>query len=189
MTTGALYPFVTLLALSGAGPPAASALPDGLEGHFAFGEQPSERAAVEQAIEATAQRLSFVVRGIARSRLRAGNRIAPWVEIRRRGEEITVQYEGRPPMSAPATGAPTPWKDEKGTTLTLQHRVEGDTLVQVLRTPEGARTNRLSVAPGGGLRMAVEISSPRLPAPMKYVLSYTRGQPAAGGPELRKGDR
>ena len=175
-----------LLALSrsaGAGEGAAAgALPDGLEGHFAFGEQASERAALEQAIEATAQRLSFVVRGIARSRLRAGNRIAPWLEIRRRGEQITVQFQGRPPMTAPATGAPTSWTNEDGAAVALQHRLDGGTLVQVLRTAEGARTNRLSVAAGGGLQLAVEVSSSRLPAPLKYVLSYTRGRPAAAAP-------
>ena len=180
---------IVLLALSGsagAAPPggggAAGALPDGLEGRFAFGEQASERAALEQAIEATAQRLSFIVRGIARSRLRAGNRIAASVEIRRRGEQITVQYQGRPPMTAAADGEPISWKNEDGAAVALQHRLEGNTLVQVLRTAEGARTNRLSVVPGGGLRLVVEVSSPRLPASLKYVLSYTRSRPAASAP-------
>jgi hypothetical protein len=176
VSTRALWAILGLLmALSRS----AGALPDGLEGHFDFSEQASERKALEEAIEATAQRLSFLVRGIARSRLRAGNRIAPWVELRRSGEQITIQYQGRPPMTAAATGEPVSWKNEDGAAVALQHRLEGDTLVQVLRTAEGARTNRLSVAPGGGLLLAVEVSSPRLPAPLKYVLSYSRRRPAA----------
>jgi hypothetical protein len=176
MSTRAL---IVVVGLALSAPAGAGPLPDGLEGQFVFGEQPAQRASLEQAIEATAQRLSFVVRGIARSRLRAGNRIAPSVEIRRRGDQITVQFQGRPPMTAAATGEPISWKSEDGTTVTLQHRREGDTLVQVLGTTEGARTNRLSVAPGGGLQLAVEVSSPRLPAPLRYVLSYIR-RPAAG---------
>jgi hypothetical protein len=154
----------------------AAALPDGLEGRFAFSEQASERAALEQAIEATAQRLSFVVRGIARSRLRGSNRIVGWVEIHRRGDAITVQYQGRPPMTAAPNGEPVNWKNEDGGTVTLQHRLDGNTLVQVLKTSEGSRTNRLSIGPGGALQLAVEVASPRLPAPLKYLLTYPRSR-------------
>jgi hypothetical protein len=157
----------------GAGP-AGGPLPAPLEGRFDFSDRPSERAALEQAIEATAQRLSFVIRPMARSRLRSANRIAPWVEIRQRGEQIAVQFEGRTPMTAPSSGDPVRWKNEDGVMVTLQYRLEGETLVQVLTTSEGARTNRFSGTPEGGLRLAVEISSPRLPAPLKYVLSYPR---------------
>jgi hypothetical protein len=166
---------LTFTAPAAAAPPDA-ALADGLEGRFAFSEQASERAALEQAIEATAQRLSFVVRGIARSRLRGSNRIVGWVEIHRRGDVVTVQYQGRPPMTAATNGAPVNWKNEEGATVRLQHRLDGNTLVQVLETGEGSRTNRLSVGPGGALRLAVEVASPRLPAPLKYVLTYPRSR-------------
>src|SRR5256885_12615692 len=57
----------------------------GPEGRFVFSERGAERAALQAAIEATARQLSFLVRPVARSRLRAANRIAAWVEIRIRG--------------------------------------------------------------------------------------------------------
>jgi hypothetical protein len=153
---------------------AGEPLPAPLTGHFDFSERAAERAALDQAIETTAQRLSFVVRPLARSRLRSNNRIAPWVELRGQGEKISIQFQGRTPMIAPRSGETVTWKNEDGGAVAVQHRLEGETLVQVLTTAEGARTNRFSVAPDGGLRLAVEISSPRLPAPLKYVLSYNR---------------
>jgi hypothetical protein len=175
--TPARFPRTLALALSLASLAAGGALAaqaQGLEGRFAFGDNPGERQGVEQAVEATVRQLSFVVRGIARSRLRAANRIVPWVALERRGDQLVVRYEGRPPMVARADGQPVSWKDEHGTTLSLQHRIEGPTLVQVLSTGEGARTNRLTPGGDGSLRMAVEIASPRLPAPLRYALTYRR---------------
>jgi hypothetical protein len=166
---------VSLVSLAAGG--ALAALPQGLEGRFTFGDDPGERQGVDQAIEATARQLSFVVRGIARSRLRAANRIAPWVALERRGDQLVVRYEGRPAMAARADGQPVSWKDEHGATVSLQHRMEGPTLVQVLSTGEGARTNRFTAGADGSLRMAVEISSPRLPAPLRYALTYRRVPP------------
>jgi hypothetical protein len=159
---------------SSAAPPAGGQLPAPLNGRFTFSDRPDERAALDQAIEATAQRLSFVIRPMARSRLRSANRIAPWVEISERGEQIAIQFQGRAPMTAPGSGGTVRWKNEDGVEVALQVRVEGETLVQVLTTDEGARTNRFTATANGGLRLAVEISSPRLPAPLRYVLSYNR---------------
>jgi hypothetical protein len=152
----------------------AAPLPAGLEGRFDFSERPGEREALEQAIEGTARQLSFLIRPIARSRLRAGNRVAPWVEIHGQGDQISIRYQGRSPMVARADGTPTTWKNEDGSTLTITHRLDGPTLVQVLRTGEGARTNRFSAGPDGSLRLAVEITSPRLPVPLRYSLTYGR---------------
>jgi hypothetical protein len=169
----------TILCAGAVGAAPGAALPQRLEGHFEFVGQAAERDALEQAIEATARQLSFVIRGMARSRLRAGNRIAPWVELEGQGDQIAVRFPGRPPMLARADGTPGRWKNEDGGAVNIEHRMEGETLVQVLRTNEGARTNRFSAGADGALRLAVEISSPRLPVPLKYTLSYRRA-PATG---------
>jgi hypothetical protein len=168
-----LAALLTVSRWSSAAPPPAGQLPALLDGRFTFSDRPDERAALDQAIEATAQRLSFVIRPVARSRLRSANRIAPWVEISHRGDQIAVQFQGRAPMTASVSGGTVRWKNEDGVEVAMQVRIDGETLVQVLTTDEGARTNRFTATPNG-LRLAVEISSPRLPAPLKYNLSYTR---------------
>jgi hypothetical protein len=161
----------------------ATDLPSGLEGRFEYSDDPAERAAREQAIEATAKEVSFVIRPIARSRLRSGTRTAPWIELRANRDEISVQFQGRTPMVASSGGGPATWKNEDGNPVNVQYRMEGQTLVQVLTTPEGSRTNRFTPRPDGGIKLAIEVASPKLPRPLKYELTYNRARtPARAAP-------
>jgi hypothetical protein len=89
-----------------------------------------------------------------------------------------VQNQGRTPMVAGKGGEPGTWKNDDGKPVTVQYRIEGQTLVQTLTTSEGARTNRFSARPDGGLKLAVEVASPKLPHPVKYELTYHRAKPA-----------
>ena len=135
-----------------------------------------ERSAnINQAIETTIRRMSFVARPIARSRLRRTNAYYDRVVIDFTPVRVTTQFDGRHVIESPAGGETIKWTREDGEVLDLSTRWQGGRLVQSFTADDGGRVNTYSVGEDGRtLTMHVVVSSPRLPRALEYDLVYTR---------------
>jgi hypothetical protein len=93
--------------------------------------------------------------------------------IRHHGEPAT---RGTPSHSiSPLDGTWIPWTREDGDIDRITGRWSYPTLVVYFQGEDGARVHKYELDPDGRtLKLYVELTSPRLPAPIDYTLVYRR---------------
>jgi hypothetical protein len=124
-------------------------------------------------IEAATASMNFITRPIARSRLNKTNEVYQTVRIEREAGTISIQYGQRQPQRMPADGSTVAWTREDGEKFLISARAERDDLVQTYKAEDGERTNVFHVDPDSRiLTLKVTVTSPRLPRPVSYAITY-----------------
>jgi hypothetical protein len=124
-------------------------------------------------IEAATATMNFITRPIARSRLNQTNVVYRTIRIEAEDGGIAIQYDQRQPQHMPADGRTVHWTREDGQSFLISTRLDGDDLVQTYRAEDGERTNVFHVdGATRTLTLRVTVTSPRLPGPLRYDLSY-----------------
>jgi hypothetical protein len=161
MTSRLLLPLLFALPLAAQNP--------GPVGDWALASAPD----LAKVIAAATAPMNFITRPIARARLAKTNEAYRTVRIQREAGTIAITYDQRQPQLMPADGRSVDWTREDGEKFRISARMDQDDLVQTYQAEDGARTNVFHVDPAShNLTLAVTISSPRLPGPLTYTLSY-----------------
>jgi len=135
---------------------------------------------VQAAIERAVAQMSFVTRGIGRSRLKATNQPPSDVRFALPSDSIVVHYAGQPELRARRDGTPREWRNAAGepfqARVTLAPGTDGAVTVrQVFEAEDGRRENAWRLdATGATLTLDVTVSSPRLPQPLRYRHVFRR---------------
>ena len=145
----------------------------GYTGLFKFTGGARERKAHDAAIERATEDLFFVIRGVARSRLRERTAIAEWVHFEFPDTRIKATVPGHAAAVSPASGAPTRFKVDDEVVELRQYFADGH-LVQRFTAEDGSRTNDYTLDAKGAITMRVTVKSPKLPKPLRYTLTYAR---------------
>jgi hypothetical protein len=142
--------------------------------HGVFVNPTQSEQPIKVAIEEGAAQVNFLVRPIARSRLKKTNPNVTRVAISRSGDDITIQLGTSKPSTARPGGPTVKWsRDDEEFDLVLNW--EGTTLGQSFAAPDGKRINRYTLsADGKTLSVDVTVISDRLKNPVKYSLVFTR---------------
>jgi hypothetical protein len=128
---------------------------------------------IDAAIQASVAKLNFLIRPIARSRLKKSNSPHRRVEITQTEDEIVVTSDSEPPVRMPADGKTAKWTRNDGEVVEVAASWTGDQLVQTFKAADGQRVNTFSITPDRTqLTLQVEVTSPRLPTPVRYVLTF-----------------
>lgn len=144
-------------------------------GTFGFSGGSAQRAEVEAAIEAAAQQMSAVIRGIARKRLTESNPIRDAITIAVAGEEMTVTFAPGRTVKGRLGGPAVAWTSDSGKPVTVAFSMVKGRFVMNFTAEDGSRRAVFSLDESGAkMTMSVTISSERLETPMKYALSYSR---------------
>jgi hypothetical protein len=141
-------------------------------GRYRFVGGEGQRAAVLRAVDEVVDDMSFLVRGIARARLRRATAIAQTMAISRDGTRVTVTIDGRS-YATPRDGEVVEVVTATGDEVRLTHRHRGPQLDQRFQGDDGGRTN-VYRCEGDQLVLDVVIDSPRLPREIRYSLTYAR---------------
>ena len=151
---------------------------------FAFGQSPANPEPfgswtlvsapdLAQVVEAATASMNFVTRPIARARLKKAFRVFPTLRIERGADDLAIQYGDRVPQRMPADGREVEWTREDGERMHISARLDQDDLIQHYRAEDGERTNVFHVdVRTKALTMEVTITSPRLPGPVTYAVTY-----------------
>jgi len=159
-------------------PPAtAASLVGPLVGRYRFVGGQAQRAGIARAVEDVVARMGVLSRGIARKRLLAASEIPSTIEIAADGDLVTVAIDGRRHV-ARLGGKSVRVRGRDGKRSHMRYRMHERSLVQVFDASEGDRINTFSPREGGGITLHVTIRSPKLPADVRYRLSYRRAGPA-----------
>jgi hypothetical protein len=140
--------------------------------------QATATATVEQAVKQVTDSMSVLTRGIARGRLLKANAAPARIRMQQDGGALRIQFEDRPAVTLPLSGSSV--KDGERTMRLEPEGETGAALRQIGETDQGRRVNVYRLGPGAdAMTMAVTVTSPRLPSPLTYTLSFTRA--ASGG--------
>jgi hypothetical protein len=151
--------------------PAPAAEADALAGLVGEYRYRGGRQSAAKSIDAVVDQMSALVRNIARKRLTEANRVPSKLSIARAGDEVTVRIDGRA-YTASLGGASKAVKDANGEASRMRFQLRGNALYQLLDAADGDRTNVFTRRDDGGVDMAVRITSKRLPADVRYRVSF-----------------
>ena len=144
-----------------------------LQGSYANEAQVAN--SIEAAVDTAIAKMNFIARPVARSRLKKTNTAHRRVTIASTAQEISIAFDGNPPVRMPADGQTAKWTRDDGEVFDVSARWVDDQLVQTFKAPDGQRVNTFVLSPDGRtLNMQVEITSPQLPAPVAYALTFGR---------------
>ena len=130
---------------------------------------------VDAAIKEATSSMSFIVKPVARSRLKKVNQPRPRLFVRQSADTISIAYDEKFPQVGPLDGNTVKWKNEEGEQFDLSIQHTEETLTQHFVAPDGERLNEFSQsASGDTLYLGVTIKSPRLKQPLHYRLVYHR---------------
>jgi hypothetical protein len=161
MTPTFLFPLLLALPLA--------AQPAGPFGAWTLASAPD----LVKVIEVATASMNFIIRPIARSRLNKTNAVYPSLRIEQESDGVSIQYGQRQPQHLPADGRPVAWVREDGEKFLVSTRVDREDLVQTYKADDGERTNVFHVDPATRtLILKVTVTSPRLPGPLCYAITY-----------------
>jgi len=129
---------------------------------------------INTAIDNAVAKMNFLFRAVARGRLHDTNPRYQRLEIHVTDAQVSVQFDRRTPILMPATGAPVKWKREDGEVFDVSAQVGAGALTQTFKSEEGQRVNEFRLHSDGTLSLDVTVTSPKLPAPVKYTLQFRR---------------
>ena len=130
---------------------------------------------IDTAIDQGVKGLNFLVRHIARNRLKKLNPAYRTVSIASSTREISIVVDGQPALKMPTDGSAVVWTSPAGGKTNVKMRFEGGHLLQEFNSSDGHRVNDYTLSPDGKiLTMQVTEASSRLSAPIKYKQVYRR---------------
>lgn len=135
---------------------------------------------LDAAIEEVVSEMNFFIRGIARRRLREPNLPSEEVTIAFDDGSIRIDRPGQPQVSAPANGRAITWRHpEDGDVFEVQHGIDGQgRLYQRFEGERSVSRNRFVLGEDGEtLTIHTHIEANRLPAPLRFRMSYRRAVP------------
>jgi hypothetical protein len=141
-----------------------------LQGTYKYAPEQSE--SISKAIDQAVEKMNFIKRPIARSRLTRTNTPYQQIRIDVAASEVEIAFDAQPPIRMPINEQPIKWTRADGEVFDVSAKAAGDKLLQTYQAADGRRVNSFYKDAAGSLHLAVEVSSPQLPRPVKYSLVY-----------------
>ncbi|MDH4281699.1 MAG: hypothetical protein OEV36_03515 [Myxococcales bacterium] len=133
--------------------------------------------ALDRAIGQVVDQMNFLIRGIARRRLRAPNLPSKEVSVFLEKGQIRIERPGQPEVSAPADGKPITWRNpDDGDVFRVSHGLDLEgALYQRFEGEQSVSRNRF-VLSKDDKRLVIHtvITADRLPAPLRFEMTYQR---------------
>ena len=130
---------------------------------------------IDTAIDQGVKGLNFLVRPIARNRLKKLNPGYRTVSITSSDSEISIVVDNQPALKMATNGSAVVWTSPAGGKTNVKVRFENGHLLQQFDSPDGHRVNDYTLSTDGRvLTMQVTETSSRLSAPIKYKQVYRR---------------
>jgi hypothetical protein len=146
-----------------------------LHGRWVYAGDDVERQRRLDAVESTVGEMSWLVRGVARRRIRTSTAIHQWYEFVVNGDLLTIIEAAGNRFSTRWDGTPLRVPRSRGGPATLTRSWENGVLRSHWIEPTGEGKEVYSVAgDGDALAVDVTIASRRLPSTIEYRLTYRR---------------
>lgn len=143
-------------------------------GTFKYAGGQKQKASLVTAIEAATDDMNFIVRPIARSRLKDTQYAYKKLTISISGGKVSISRDGAKPIVT-TNGGSVMWTREDDSKFKVTQKLSGNKLTQSYVAEEGSRYNTFILNKSGEvMTMRVKVVSPKLPQPLKYSLTYKK---------------
>ena len=142
-----------------AGPPA---------GTYEFVASESDR--IDEKVDRAVAHMNFLIRGIARGRLKGANEPIRRIEIRYPGDTVWVSVRANePPLISPRDGSAVDYRRADGEVVKLRSELSPGSIDQHFDSDDGAKRMVYRLRPDGLLALDVEVFSEKLREPFRYT--------------------
>ncbi|MET0341947.1 MAG: hypothetical protein ABW252_13160 [Polyangiales bacterium] len=145
-----------------------------VSGKYKYAGPKSEKEVIKKQVDEIVWKADESIRVMAQETLNKRTHVPEWWEVKQAGNKITVHAEGRTVEKHDLSKESTDGLDQDGNPCALKVAKQGSDITQWIVTTDGTRKNVFRPQPDGTLKVDVEISSPRLPAPITYTLTYKK---------------
>jgi len=131
---------------------------------------PAESDEIEQRIDQAVSHMNFLVRRIARGRLRGANRPIDWIEIQYPEQEVYILFRpDEPPTSSPRDGEFVQYTRADGEVVRVNTELGDRTITQFFDSDDGQKEHLYRLRPDGSMALEVTVLSERLREPFTYT--------------------
>jgi hypothetical protein len=164
---------VALMVLAGsAGMTAAQQAPIPA-GTWQFVPEQSEK--IDAAVDKAVAHMNFLVRGIARSRLRGANKPIQRIVIEYPDDNVWISLrEDEPPTISPRSGEFVPYTRADGEVVQVKTELADGVIRQFFDSDDGQKEHVYRLQPDGTMAFEVKVLSERLRAPFEYTWVFQR---------------
>lgn len=130
---------------------------------------PEESEGIDEKVNEAVAHMNFLIRGVARGRLKGANEPIDRVEIRYDGDSVRVMLRDDPPIVSPRDGAFAPYRRPDGEVVQVRTALSPGVIDQVFDSEDGDKRMVYRLRPDGLLALEVEVLSEKLKEPFTYT--------------------
>ena len=157
----------------------ASAQTEIMQGSFVF--VPERSGDIERAIETATAKMNFLIKPLARSRLREITNPHQRIHINFTDTEVELIADDLPSSQTPLNGSSVLRRQDNGDVVYVSTLLDGGVLRQTLTAKNGQCLTEFTLSPIGQYMIVhVTIISPQLNEPVKYTAVYRKLQEQPG---------
>lgn len=134
---------------------------------------PAQSEPIDEAVNAAVSHMNFLVRGIARSRLRGANRPISRIVIQYPETDVYISLrEDEPPTVSPRTGEFATYTRADGEVVQVKTELGDRVIRQFFDSDDGQKEHVYRLREDGTLALEVTVLSEKLRAPFRYTWVY-----------------
>lgn len=146
-----------------------------LAGKWVLQDADNTQIKLDEAVEHVAQEMNFFIRALARSALKKQTQICQQWLLSQTGNQFQWQCDNAEADTIPLTAnGEVIKKDEEDIEISGTYQQTEDSVVVVLESERGKRTNTWQSVSDSELTFTVTLESERLPTPLTWSLTYKK---------------
>ena len=131
---------------------------------------PSESESIDEKVDQAVRHMNFLIRGIARGRLKGANEPIDRIEIRYPGDTVFVSLRAdEPAVTSPRNGMAVPYRRADGEVVQVKTELSPGVIDQFFDSEDGDKRMVYRMRPDGLLALDVEVLSEKLREPFRYT--------------------
>jgi hypothetical protein len=136
---------------------------------------PEHSENIDEGVDRAVAHLNFLIRGIARNRLKGANKPMSRVVIQYPDDNVYISFRAdEPPTVSPRSGELVPYTRADGEVVRVKTELGNGTIRQFFDSDDGQKEHLFRLRPDGMLAMEVTVFSERLREPFRYTWVFRR---------------
>lgn len=131
---------------------------------------PEQSEKIDAAVDKAVAHMNFLVRGVARSRLRGANKPIHRIVVQYPDDNVQISLrDDEPPVISPRSGQFVPYTRADGEVVQVKTELRDGVIHQFFDSEDGKKEHVYRLRPDGTMAFEVKVLSEKLRAPFEYT--------------------